>query len=199
MKPQEQKSQGNKTGFARDAITNSTETKKMQTTESVILPVQKLPEHATRGVELATTQTQKSANVPAKEKTNGTQQTDSMFGTRYASGTTKPNTPNESSNLPAVSETVRSTDFTQHLESLREESSDSMNLIDSTNAHLHELMKDLQEQQKQRNPERADPYRNKEMIQQTVSLASQLHRNLKLKVDTLKMLHKIASDLKFKE
>lgn len=128
-----------------------------------------------------------------REESSGEEETESELENKTTPGTKELSIPKQPS--AAVSKQDRSMDLKEHLRNLREASSHSMNLLDSTNQHLSDLMNELKDNYKERNVERADPYRNKEVITQTVSLANQLHKNMKLKLDTVKVLHKISTDI----
>lgn len=102
---------------------------------------------------------------------------------------------NGGSSLPAVSATDRFMGLRDHLESLRQAQSGSMNLLDSTTQHLHDLMMSVGEEAKKDEEKRPWARDNSLAVKQTVDVVRQLHNVMRLKLDTVKALHKISKDI----
>lgn len=160
----------------------------------IILP-QQLKQNEMQNEKSDTMQTPKLEKEIAKENYSGLQITMSDSEDNGTPGTSEQNLPTVKANSLQESNTGRSTDLKEHLKNLREASSQSMNLLDSTTEHLHGLMKGLGKNSEEANPMKADPYRNQMVINQTVNVANQLHKAMKLKLDTVKVLHKISTDI----
>ena len=86
-----------------------------------------------------------------------------------------------------------SMDLRTHLQSLRAAQSESMNLLDNTTMHLHGLMHSVATNS---NPSNTPPEQaTKMLVRNTVDLARELHKSMRLKLDTVKALHKISKDI----
>lgn len=90
---------------------------------------------------------------------------------------------------------IPSTDLKGHLSNLREASSGSMNLLDNTTQHLHDLMITVASDAKEANPENAWARDNVLAVKQVVDVSRQLANVMRLKLDTVKALHKISLDI----
>ncbi len=131
-------------------------------------------------------------------KQNGREKTKRDSGQTGTPGTTELSTQSEVSNSQAVSVIDPSMDLRDHLATLRMASSESMNYIDSTTTRLHELMISVGESLKT-NEHRAWANDNVLAVKQTVDISRQLNNTMRLKLDTVKMLHKISRDISFED
>lgn len=136
-----------------------------------------------------------SSNVIGKPL-NGTGATETSTESDGMPGTKELNTLSADNNLPVAFAIGRSMGLREHLENLREAQSGSMNLIDDTTLHLHGLMKQVSEESKEmQNSERHWARDNTLVVKQTVEIARRLHNTMRLKLDTVKALHKISTDI----
>lgn len=130
------------------------------------------------------------------ERENGEKITTTIIEKPGTPGTKELSTPKEESSSLVVSNTDRSMGLREHLASLRTAQSGSMNLLDSTTQHLHGLMMSVAEEAKNsRDDVRAWARDNTLVIRQTVDLARELTKSMRLKLDTVKALHKISKDI----
>jgi hypothetical protein len=139
--------------------------------------------------------TPKTKTPITPEKSNGAEITENDTEPNGKPGTTALSTRAEKNSLPVERSTGRSTDLKEHLTTLREASSDSMNLMDSSISHLHGLMISVADEQIEKNPERHWAKDNVLVVTQTVNIARELHKSMRLKLDTVRALHKISLDI----
>lgn len=129
------------------------------------------------------------------EKLSGLAKTSQNTENSVTHGISESKTQSEANNLPVASETGRSMVLRDHLETLRTASSESMNLLDDTTLHLHGLMKQVAEDSKDLTEQRPWAKDNVLVVKQTVEVARELHKSMRLKLDTVKALHKISKDI----
>lgn len=130
------------------------------------------------------------------EKQSGPERTKQDLEQAGTPGTKELSTQSGDNSSKAVSVIDRSMGLREHLETLREAQSESMNLIDSTTSHLHGLMMSVAEDAKKNKDDvRSWARDNTLVVKQTVEVARELHKSMRIKLDTVRALHKISNDI----
>lgn len=140
--------------------------------------------------------TKKIETSTTQEKQNGAERIKTDLEPSGMPGTKELKIQSEDNSSKTVSVIDRSMGLREHLENLREAQSESMNLIDSTTEHLHGLMMQVAEEaEKSKSDVRAWARDNHLVVKQTVEVARELHKSMRLKLDTVRVLHKISKDI----
>ena len=152
----------------------------------------------TNNEDIDITVTRRTEPKPTRDASSGQKEITTAPASNGIPGTKESRAPSESSNLPAASDKIPSTELKQHLEILTEGSSEFMNLLDSTNSHLHDLMLSLKKDHEENEEDKPWKANKTDTVNQTIGVARQLQNTMRLKLDAVKTLHKMHMDLKEK-